>query len=106
MEDEPNSSGSIQQLIDERLRVSLQTHKAEIIASMESVFEKISGTSNCHQLSQISNIISGHSFKRKSNEEQFKYNSKVNVALEEADHLLQVDKQFECRQKIAEGKFY
>ena len=64
-------------------RVSLQTHNAEIIASMESVFGKISWNSNCHQVSLISHIISGHSFKRKSNEEQFKFNSKVNIALED-----------------------
>ena len=65
---------------------------------------KISGISNSEQPSKISGLLNGgHTFKRKSNEEQYKYNSKVGIALEEADNLLQSEKIVESREKIAKG---
>ena len=77
-------------LIDERLKSSLTQCKADILSSMENVMTKISGISNSEQVSKISGLLNGgHTFKRKSNEEQYKYNSKVNIALEEANNLLQ-----------------
>ena len=91
-------------LIDERLKSSLTQGKADILSSMENVMTKISGISNSEQVSKISGLLNGgHTFKRKSNEEQYKYNSKVSIVLEEADNLLQSEKIVESREKIAEG---
>ena len=90
-------------LFDERLKSLLTQCKADI-SSMENVMTKISGISNSEQVSKISGLLNvGHTFKRKSNEEQYKCNSKVSIALEEADNLLQSEKIVESREKIAEG---
>ena len=57
-------------------------------------------------MNKISEVLTtGEKFKRNSNEEQFRHNSKVKMALDEAEQFLQTDKQAECRQKIAEGNF-
>ncbi|XP_053401634.1 uncharacterized protein LOC128546105 [Mercenaria mercenaria] len=95
----------IQAMIDDRMKASLEEHKTSMLTDMEKMLEKISGNSNFEQMNKISSILKGtQTFKRKSNEEQFKYNSKVSIALDEADHLIQSNKLQESRQKIAEAK--
>ncbi|XP_060591296.1 uncharacterized protein LOC132746234 [Ruditapes philippinarum] len=72
---------------------------------METFMEKISSKSSPNQLSQFSYIVSGvPNFKRKSNEEQFNYNSKVSMALEEAEQAAVSERTDEARQKIAEAQ--
>ena len=102
---------AVEEMVDERVRSSLAAHKAEMLQDIEKLLCKISGRDNDAQLCKISDMLSsGEKFKRKSNEEQFRYNSKVKITLDDADTLLQSDKVAECRQKIAEGnsrvKFY
>jgi hypothetical protein len=76
-----------------------------MLRDMETIMEKISSKSSLNQLSQFSNIVFGvPTFKRKSNEEQFKYNSKVSMALEEAEQGAVSERTDEARQKIAEGR--
>ena len=97
-------SDILQAVIDERLKVSLEDHKTELLSSMERIVEKISGNSNIQQINKISSIVNGNQiFKRKSNEEQFKFNCKVSTTLDEAEHLIQSRQIHESRQKIAEG---
>lgn len=96
----------VESLLDERLRSSLTSHRAEMLRDIEGIVEKISGNSNVAQISKISNLVSGEKFKRKSNEEQFKFNAQVKTALDEAEHYSRSDKQDECRRKIAEGISY
>ena len=68
----------MQNLVQEKVNSSLKTHKEEMLQEIGTRFEKISGSSNISQLNKISSIVTaGGKFKRKSNEEQFKYNSKV-----------------------------
>ena len=68
----------MQNLVQEKVNSSLKTHKEEMLQEIGTLFEKTSGSSNISQLNKISSIVTaGEKFKRKSNEEQFKYNSKV-----------------------------
>ncbi|XP_045188646.2 uncharacterized protein LOC123546443 [Mercenaria mercenaria] len=95
----------IQDMIDTTLRTSLQEHRTSMLTDMEKVFEKISGNSNLDQMDKISSILTGMpTFKRKSNAEQYKHNSKVTVALEAADKLILSGNAEESRKKIAEAQ--
>ena len=93
-------------VIDDRLKNSLTEYKAEIVSSMERVVTKISGSSNSEHMSKISGLSNhGHTFKHKSNEEQYSFKTKVSLALEEAEKSLQSEKLVECRDNIAAGNF-
>ena len=95
----------VQNLVQEKVNSSLKTHKEEMLQEIGTLFEKISGSSNISQLNRISSIVTaGEKFKRKSNE-QFKYNSKVDLKLEEAANSIDTDKLDEARQHVAEGKY-
>lgn len=95
----------MQNLVEEKVNSSLKTHKEEMLQEIGTLFEKISGNSNISQLNKISSIVTaGEKFKRKNNEEQFKYNSKVDLKLEEAANSIDTDKMDEARQHIAEAK--
>ena len=75
-----------------------------MLRDIESIVEKISGTSNVAQLNKLSTLVNGgEKFKRKSNEEQFKYNSSVSLKLEEAEQSLEAHKLQKGRDKVAEG---
>ena len=90
----------ISNFIDHKLKESLSEHKTELITCMESLITKINDSSS----SKISNMLNcGYNFKRKPNEEQFKYNSTVSSLLDDADHLICAQKMEDSRQKIAEG---
>ena len=52
------------------------------------MFEKISGNTNLVQLNKLCMVNGGEKFKRKSNEEQFNYNSSVSFKLDEAARTL------------------
>ncbi|XP_052238527.1 uncharacterized protein LOC127849815 [Dreissena polymorpha] len=95
----------ISEIVDEKLKSSLTEHKNAMLHDLERIVEKISSKTNVTQLTQISNIVSGiPSFKRKSSEEQFKHNAKVNLALEEVESSLSNRNIEETRNKIAEVK--
>jgi hypothetical protein len=100
-------SSLIEKMVDDRLKVSLEEHRASMLTDMERIVQKISEHSSSNQLSKFSSILTGvPTFKRKSNEEQYKYNTKVSIALEETEQLLDMDKIEDSRRKIAEGKRY
>ena len=68
------------------------------------MFEKISGNTNLVQLNKLSCMVNvGEKFKRKSNEEQFEYNSSVSFKLDEAEDFMCQERHQEGREKIAEG---
>ena len=48
-------------------------------------------------------MVNGGEKIRKSNEEQFKYNSSVSFKLGEAEHSMSQERHQEWREKIAEG---
>ncbi|XP_045166502.2 uncharacterized protein LOC123529945 [Mercenaria mercenaria] len=88
--------------IDERVEQKLREHRSSLLTDMEKIITKISD----NNAQKFSNLLNAGipKFKRKSNEEQYKYNSKVGVALDEAESLLSDEKTDECSRKIAEAK--
>ena len=94
----------VQQLINERVDSSLRSHRQEMLSDIEKIVEKISGSSNVSQLNKLSTLVNGgEKFKRKSNEEQFRYNSSVSLKLEEAEHSLEAQNIQAGREKTIEG---
>ena len=97
----------VEQMISDKVDSSLRGHRQEMLRDIESIVEKISGTSNVAQLNKLSTLVNGgEKFKRKSNEEQFKYNSSVSLKLEEAEQSLEAHKLQEGRDKVAEGNYF
>ena len=96
----------MQNLVQEKVNSSLKTHKEEMLQEIGTLSEKLSGSSNISQLNKILSIVTdGGRFNRKSNEEQFKYNSKVDLKLEDAANSIDTDKLDEARQHVAEDKY-
>ena len=94
----------VERMVDDKVGASLRSHK-QMLEEIGNIFEKISGSSNVIQLNKLSSIVnSGEKFKRKSNKEQFKYNSSVSLKLEEAENCFDSDRQQEGQEKLAEGK--
>ena len=100
-------ANEVEQMISDKVDSSLRGHRQEMLRDIESIVEKISGTSNVAQLNKLSTLVNGgEKFKRKSNEEQFKYNSSVSLKLEEAEQSLEAHKLQEGRDKVAEGNYF
>ena len=94
-------ANEVEQLIDEKMSLSLRGQ--EMLQQIQQMMEKISGSSSVSQLNKLSTLVNGaKNFIRKSNEEQFKYNSNVSLKLEEAEQDLEAEKIQEGRVKIAE----
>ena len=99
-------ANEVEQMISNMVDSSLPRHRQEMLRAIESIVEKISGSSNVAQLNKLSTLVNrGEKFKRKSNEEQFKYNSSVSLKLEEAEQSLEAHKLQEGRDKVAEGNY-
>ena len=94
----------VERLVDDKVGASLQSHKEDMLKEIGNMFEKISGNTNLVQLNKLSCMMNGvEKFKRKSNEEQFKYNSSVSFKLDKAEHSMSQERHQEGREKIAEG---
>ena len=94
----------VEQMINKKVDSSLRRHRQEMLRDIAKIVEKISGSSNVTQLNNLSTLVNGgEKFKRKSNEEQFKYNSSVSRKLEDAEQSLVAHKLQEGRDKTAEG---
>ena len=100
-----------EEAVDERvtLRVkeAIKESQQQIMQEMNSLFTKISdqhSISNEQNLLQISSIVASEvpKFKRKSNEEQYKMNTKVMLKLDEAEQAVDTTK---TKEKIIEGTF-
>ena len=97
-------SREVETMIDDKVNASLRDHRQDMLQQIEKIVEKISGNSSVSQLNKLSTLVNcGEKFKRKSNEEQFKYNSSISIKLEEAEQSLDNEKIQEGRDKIAEG---
>ena len=97
----------VEQLTDDKMSSSLRGHRQEMLQQIQQMMEKISGSSSVSQLNKLSTLVNGaEKFKRKSNEEQFKYKSNVSLKLEEAEQDLEAEKIQEGRVKIAEGNLF
>ena len=102
-----------EQAVDERVtlrvREAIQESQQQIMQQMNSLFNKISdqhSISNEQNLLQISSIVATGDvpkFKRKSNEEQYKMNSKVMLKLDEAEQMADSNAA-KSKEKIIEGK--
>ena len=94
----------VERLVDDKVGASLRSHKEDMLKEIGNMFEKISGNTNLVQLNKLSCMVNGgEKFKRKSNEEQFKYNSSVSFKLDEAEHSMSQERHQEGREKIGEG---
>ena len=100
-----------EEAVDERvlLRVkeAIKESQQQIMQEMNSLFTKISdqhSISNEQNLLQISSIVASEvpKFKRKSNEEQYKMNTKVMLKPDEAEQAVNTRK---TNEKIIEGTF-
>ena len=99
-----------EEAVDERetLRVkeAIKEIQQQIMQEMNSLFTKISdqhSITNEQNLLQISSIVASEvpMFKRKSNEEQYKMNTKVMLKLDEAEQAVDTTK---TKEKIIEAK--
>ena len=105
--DRDDESRDMEAMIDSRIQRSLQSHKNDMLKEMGALFEKISESSNNSQLNKMTNIMTCDipSFKRKSNEDQYKYNAKVSMKISEAEQLVETN-QVQCKAKLVEGKCF
>ena len=86
-------ANAVEQMISDKVDSSLLGHRQEMLRDIESIVEKISDSSNVAQLNKLSTLVNGgEKFKRKSNEEQFKYKCSVSLKLEEAEQSLEAHK--------------
>ena len=100
--DEEAVAGSVTLMVIE----AIQENQQQILQQMNSLFTKTSdqhSISNEQNLLQISSIVASEvpKFKRKSNEEQNKMNTKVMLKLDEAEQAVDTTK---TKEKIIEGK--
>lgn len=99
--------------VDERVTAKvtelMRENQRQLMQEMNSLMQKISdqnSNSNEEQLLKISGIIAtGETpkFKKKSNEEQFRLNSKVMVRLDEAEKSFDSGNAEKVKEKIVEG---
>ena len=62
-------ANELEQMISDKVDSSLQGHRQEMLRDIESIGEKISGSSNVVQLNKLSTLVNVcEKFKRKSNE--------------------------------------
>ena len=95
-----NIISHVERLMDGKVVASLRSHKADMLKEIGNTFEKISGNSNLVQLNKFSCMVNGgEKFKRKSNKEQYKYNSSVSFKLDEAEHSMSQERHQEGREK-------
>ena len=101
-----NEGGSekLHQLVEEKMKAAFARQKEELLQGMGSLFDKISATSDFSQLHKLDCLLASETpkFKRKSNEEQFRFNSKVSIKLSEAEKSLELNSA-QALDKLAEG---
>lgn len=96
-------------LVADEVTKAMKQQQKELMSGIGEMLNQISSNSNELQLNKISSVLAAKdfpTFKRKSNEEQFRANAKVMYSLQEAEQCLKSNKSAECTGKIAEGKFY
>ncbi|XP_045178604.2 uncharacterized protein LOC123538512 [Mercenaria mercenaria] len=83
-------------MVENKVKEVLKTNNEVLLKDIGEMMNKISATSFSSNL----NALETPKFKRKSNEEQFKYNSKVAVKLEQASGSLSSQKVDEAKENI------
>ena len=92
----------VETLVEDRLKA----HQDTMLAAMNTMFTSMAKMSNETQLNKLSTIVAGVPvYKRKSNEQQYKLNTKVAAKINEADAYRDNNKIEDGRQKIAEGSY-
>ena len=94
-----------QRLIQDTIRQNMESSRTTLLEEIGSMFNKISAENNNMQLCKISSLVAAEhpTFKRKSNEEQFKANSKVLLKLNEANNILEQENATGAKANITEG---
>ncbi|MCG8046810.1 MAG: hypothetical protein N0E48_14445 [Candidatus Thiodiazotropha endolucinida] len=101
----------VDERMNEKITEAVRESHTKLLAEMTSLFTKISeqhSNSNEEQLVKISSIVATGEmpkFKRRSNEEQYKLNSKVMLKLDEAEKSVDVTNLEKTKEKITEGMF-
>ena len=98
MEDE-----KIHEFVEGKVTEAIKANNAELLQSISGMIDKISDN---NKLPVHSDIFSKPTFKRKSNEEQYKQNHNVLQKLEGAEQLLDHQRVNEARTAIIVGKIY
>ena len=94
-----------QRLIQDTVRQNMKSSRTTLLEEIGSMFNKISAENNNMQLCKISSLFAAEhpTFKRKSNEEEFKANSKVLLKLNEAKNNLEQENATGAKVSITEG---
>ena len=94
-----------QKLIQDSVRQNVEASRTTLLEEIGTMFHKISEENNNMQLCKISSLVAAEhpTFKRKSNEEQFKANSKVLLKLNEANNNLEQENTTDAKASITEG---
>ena len=94
-----------QKLIQDSVRQNVEASRTTLLEQIGTMFHKISEENNNMQLCKISSLVAAEhpTFKRKSNEEQFKANSKVLLKLNEASNNLEQENTTDAKASIKEG---
>ena len=90
----------MEQLVETKVKEVLAGNNNELLKSIGSMIDKISSNSSGQS---INASAEKPTFKRKSNEEQFKHNSKVMMKLEEATCHITTENIEKARESIIEG---
>lgn len=88
-------------LVEEHVKEAMKQGHNELLQQIGTMMEKISYSSCSPRLS----MLELPKFKRKSNEEQFKYNMKVQTCIEQTESSLDAGNIQESKAKLIEGKF-
>ena len=95
----------VSRMIQDTVKESVETSRQTLLQEIGTLFDKISEQNNSSQLTRISSLVQQDqpTFKKKSNEEQFKANSKVLLKLKEVNASLEQQNVVEAQSKITEG---
>lgn len=95
---------TIQQMVESRVKEAVKESQGVLLEEIRTMFTKISAHSSVVNKSSVSSILEIPKFKRKSNEEQFKQNSKVLEKLEQVGVAMQAEEYQVAHENITEGK--
>jgi hypothetical protein len=91
---------SMERMVESKVKEVLDSNNQLLLKDIGEMLNKISATPSSSNV----NALEVPKFKRKSNEEQFKYNSKVAVKLEQASASIASQNVDQAKENIIEGK--
>ena len=97
-------SEEVQTLVERKVKAAIQANNGELLNSIGDMINKISAPASSS--SAPSSVWDAPTFKRKSNEEQFKLNRKVLAKLQETESHIERNNIADAKQSVIEGIYH